>query len=395
MRVLAGVVVTSALSAILAATGCTSTSADTSTVLYSSIYVDPSSLRGDLVCGTSEGAMRSLVLTLIDVTGAGADTDEKARYVLPSTPPTSCHQKPSYGAVVPAHEYVGEVDIYDRPSCRESPATGCIEPLAEGSRTMVDPQLLPAGSGDLSVAIIKPRWTTSCGDPTLRAYDAGVPVTPLDDAGVPSSDAPTVGVYLAAVPMMGCKAIEVKETTGGVIFSATSIAGGLGCGSAPAQVASLEIVRDADPDHEVKTLSCGESLTYEDLPIGKQQTFQVQAYESGATMPSWGARCHATPPPGVITEALCEELTDKGSARISATTVCNTATTFRASVVGQPTTQGPLPCGSTATFGALPAGEWTFSLAGFDAAGAQVATTLCRAQVKPGLVVDAACDPVF
>jgi hypothetical protein len=88
------------------------------------------------------------VATFTDLTGSG-DPDAAARFELPSSGVTSCHQAVGSAFAVPGHQYVARVSAYDRPSDE-------LRPLTPGS-----PILVSTTDG----SVVQPRWTSECTEP--------------------------------------------------------------------------------------------------------------------------------------------------------------------------------------------------------------------------------------
>jgi hypothetical protein len=406
LRGLAGLGLLAAASAGAAGAGCDDATTPSTAVYYTSIFADPQTFKGNLTCGPYKGAMRSVVMTLIDVSADGADVDPKARFVLPSTPPTGCNSLVSYGAVVPGHVYVAELDVYDRPACSSpgAPPDGCIAALALGSRIMlsgpssVDDGVSVAPSGTLHV--VEPTWTTTCGDPALRKFENGYWVAPVSDGGALLPGAPTEAVSLFQVPLSGCNPIESDTSTGGVEVTIANLTGALTCGTSTpdesaGRVARIEVSRDADTTGVIESATCLErSVTFEGLAAKSKQSFHVLAFESGLASPTWGTTCQAVPPPGVVVEAACQPLTTKGSLQIPSAAVCLPgADTFDAQLTGEAGTLQAAKCGASSVFDGLAPGLWTVGVTSRNDGGEAVASTVCRGQVLPGAVVTATCEP--
>ncbi|HEX3597531.1 MAG TPA: hypothetical protein VHU80_20625 [Polyangiaceae bacterium] len=125
------------------------------------IAVDPLEFLGNVKCGTDPGEMQLYVATLKDVSPQLIlHIPEDAKLVLPSSNPTGCGISVLFENIVDGRQYTASVDGYDR---------GNIEPLAPGSRTMVDVD---------TRAYVTPRWTTNCAHdwypPSLRSSDGGL-----------------------------------------------------------------------------------------------------------------------------------------------------------------------------------------------------------------------------
>jgi hypothetical protein len=381
-----------------AALACDDSTSSTSDAIYTEVYIDPSAFRGNVPCSDLPGGMRSFVATLIDVTATGADTEPSLRVALASSPPTTCTARAGFSAVTPGHFYVGELDGYDREVCPASaPTPGCIAPLGgatSGSRVMVDD----------TGAVVAPRWTTSCGDPSIVGTTRPVEL-----------DAPTEALYLTAVPLRSCVPLSVSgsptnPTASGIRVDSSAVLGALACGADPGQVDRLEVevsVVESTGSIPVAVsppqLVCGASVTVDNLDAGKTYFLDVSGYEANATTARWGARCSATVSGGLIVPAACATLREDGSLVVASTDLvggqgasCSVGTDevvdrLEASLVGLGrTTSGA--CTADLRFGGLVAGSYTVAAVGLLADGTEAFSTVCRGDVMPGQQTIATCD---
>lgn len=380
-------------------TGCDDSTTSTSDAVYTELYVDPASFRGAVSCSELSGGMQAFVVTLIDVTTTGADIDPSLRVALPSSPPTACTARTGFSSVVPGHFYVGEIDAYDRAICPASGATaGCISPLGgpiSGSRVMVD----DAGT------VVAPRWTTTCGDPTI-----------VGSTKPTELDAPTESLYLTAVPLRACVAMSLDGSSAGPVSSgaridSSALLGELSCGLSAGQVDRLDVsvsVLEGGVESPLATLDpqlfCGASVNIGDLDPGKTYLFDVAGFEADATTARWGARCSATVAGGLIVPATCATLREDGSLRLLARDLiaaqgatCTTGqdqqaiARLEASLVGvDRTTSGA--CNADLRFGELAAGSYTLAAVGYTADGSAAFSTICRGDVMPGQETIVSCD---
>jgi hypothetical protein len=275
--------VTSAASA----PGCAESGSRSSRVNPTYIEVDPAEFLGDeVVCGTSRGALRWYVATLIDVT-------EDQGFRLPSSPPTSCSQSVFFSGVVAsgrtlsvehdAHRYIAEIEGYD---------SDTLKPRHEGSSVMV--------SGGETVL---PGWAGSCGTRSsallpLLGVDAGP--APIEDAGFRTQlEGPLEPYPGRTVTFRACQMQRLTESngTGRITVSLTSALGNLRCGEGEGEVASFEVTL-AD---ETKGAACGESVAFGNLPAGAFLEFEVVALgasradagsDSGTSAPRWTTTCY-------------------------------------------------------------------------------------------------------
>jgi hypothetical protein len=233
------------------------------------VAVDPEDFLGDVACLEAPGAMRRYVATIVDVTPASADAEAIGEFMLPSTVPVSCLQRAGSALVVLDRTYAAEVDGYDRID---------IVPLAPGSRTMVD-----AATGQY----VRPRWTTSCGRDPGEAVTARPRVTRLVRGCDPLSDAAPTDITAVSV--------GVDPTVVG-----------LSCGSDAGQLGRVTV--ENLHTGETLTADCGGRVEFHDLEAGRLYQFEVFAYESGRSTPSYAADCHATAVHGTIVPASCDPL---------------------------------------------------------------------------------------
>lgn len=378
---------------------CNDGAAGASATLYTEIYVEPTSFRGEVPCSALPGGMKSFVGTLTDVSATGADKDPALRTGLSSSPPATCTTRVGFSSVTTNHFYVGEVDGYDRDACAPGDTSpSCIAPLggsASGSRIMVD----------ASGAVVPPRWTTTCGDPTIAPSLA------------PSAfDAPTESLYRTAVPLRGCKPMTLGGGTTAVVTTGLQLAvgqllGALTCGDAPGTVARVEAslgaaggVTPGGTGGEAKSAGCGGDLTFVGLSPKTTYVATVFAYEDGAGVPRWGTRCSGTAAGGLVVPAACEPLREEGTLLVEAAPLlesfgaaCNAgeAALVLARVEGSLVGAGRStvgPCAADLRFGALPRGSYTVSVFGYRLDGTEAFRVLCHGDVLPGQETRASCD---
>jgi hypothetical protein len=361
--------------ALVAAAACTTDTTTTSTQVFTAIYVDPNAFRGGLECGAAEGAIQSYTATLTDVT----DPDPARHVVLPTSPPTTCAQQASFGQLIDADFYAGEIDVYDLPPCPPGKTLGkCLVSLGgygSGARTM-GYQL----SASTPFVPVEPLYQTKCGTKA---------VSPRQDAGAYDATGPTQAVDLTLVKLQGCQALDLAARPSGVKIATTLLRGSLTCGEAAGQLSRLEILRQGDG--EVKKAGCGEEVRYEPLPAGADETFQVLGFEAGAEAARWGASCEAQVRAGIVVAASCDALTEQGGLRVPSGAACaGGAASYKATIVGGGATL-QRTCGQDAVFQGLKPGLVSVRV---DRVGAQgAASVLCSGQVGPGQVAQASCSP--
>jgi hypothetical protein len=342
------------------------------------VVVYPARFLGQVPCLDTPGAAKRYVATLEDVTpnlfgqaGAAATS-----FALASSLPTSCNLPVAFGFVTPGHEYVADIQVYDRAD---------IQPAAPGGSVMVDQS--PA---QLYVA---PRWSTSCGRPPDRAI---------------TGQGPTICASQTLAPVVGCIPLTVSASSAETVVAVepASALGGLSCGSSAGQIARFVVVPEAAGLAEQTATSCDAELSYPGLEPGQGYTFDLFAYEAGATAARWGTTCVAYTEAGVTVVATCDALTDRGALVVdlaawlaSAQAVCSadgvtevTVSVFTPDGVVVEPSRVP-DCASPLTFEALVPGAYPIEVSATTAAGAGLAGH-CDAVVTPGTTTVATCDPV-
>jgi hypothetical protein len=133
---------------------------------------------------------------------------------------------------------------------------------------------------------------------------------------------------------------------------------------------------------------------------GEVASFTLDAYESGAAAPRWGASCSGAAVAHATTRASCAPLSDQGTivvpvpaALASAGRACSAADLAAVTLRIQGSSAAPatVACDRDATVGPLAPGAWSIALDATSAAGAFAAT--CAAEVAPGRVAIARCTP--
>jgi hypothetical protein len=146
-RRLGGIVLLVPFAVFAVAAGCTAltdtTTSDTSTTEGAPIVeIDPAGFLGDVLCADVPGAMRSYVVTFVDL---GPETDDGSTapgypVALPSSEPTPCSQRVAFTNGVVGHRYVAEIDGYEEDAttlaaaCSQKPDYGqCIANVVVGA----------------------------------------------------------------------------------------------------------------------------------------------------------------------------------------------------------------------------------------------------------------------
>ena len=370
------------------------------------IAVQPVDFLGDVACLDAPGAMRRYVATIRDVTddllGEGGPDLE---FELASSPPVSCHQTVTFGFVVPGHEYVAEVQGFDRTDI--SPFGGA----GSGSPTMLD----------RDGQIVTPRWTTECGRATgsgdaqdagdaLDAGDTGDGGDVGDGGGAAEAGAtdplikPARSVEFLTVPVRGCHDLVDHGSLGptSILVDLSGALGTLSCGAEAGQVATFSARLFGSA--AATEVACGESVPFEGLTAGVTYDFEVLAFENGSTTPSWSTRCFQTALAGVERKASCDLLSDRGSLTIDIEAllaqvgeVCGANGYPRARAVVSPTTpgpaiiEGPVACDTPIVLADLSAGSYEVVVTTVRADGSAGPSASCETTVLPGAAATANC----
>lgn len=263
-----------AVSTFLFLIGCgSSDGTSVGSVATTLVTVDPASFRGDVVCGSQPGALRTYVATLTDVSVSPP-------FRLPSSAPTPCELTVSFAYVVPGHAYVASIEGYDTEAVTPRGGT------SSGSPVMVDSE-----TGER----VAPVWSTQCGE---------------------ADDSATVARSLRNVVVRGCSPLQRLQPTdeAWVAIDTAALLGDLSCGAGQGEVERL-VVSSTDASFETREVACGETLVVPS-PSGRVRRFDVAAFEAGATEPRWTARCDASSQAGATLPANCTPLSSKGTIRL-------------------------------------------------------------------------------
>jgi hypothetical protein len=183
-----------AVTCFLAACSDTSSSL-TSTAVPTLLTIDPLKFQGPVRCGPTE--LQTYVVTVTDVTKE--DDAGLIRGLVPVSDPATCPNPTSFGSppIAVGHQYVAEIDGYDRPSCdlvRQVFPDGCVQAEAAGSRKLID---------HATGTPIPPRFRWQCGEPNTDV-DATPPNKLLS---------PTMALYATEVFVQGCEAETAVPAT--------------------------------------------------------------------------------------------------------------------------------------------------------------------------------------
>lgn len=393
-----------AVTTVVAAAGlqasCSSTDTTSPSVIYTDIYLDPGSFRGEVGCGEGPDTMRSYVVTMFDVTDVlqipgqvdgdagtsagtaptcGFDGDSLPGVALPSTPPLGCTLRAMLGGVVGGHSYLGRIDAYARPACGGRVTTGCVHPIGAGSSIMVDE----------TGAVVPPLRRTRCGD--LSVAGAGV----LDGGALDDLNGPTLAFASSQVPLRGCLPLCATSPGANVVVRTSSLTDGIGC----APTGGIQRFSVSIDGATATDTACGGDATFP-VTAGKDVSASVYAYAPDGAGPTWGTTCSAAAAAGTTATAVCDPLSKKGAIRVPVAstlaalgTTCSAGVTgIEATVVGTGTSPSVGSCADAdvTLSGLLPA-VYTVQV---RARPSGAATKLCKAQVTPGHVTTIDCGGV-
>lgn len=280
-----------ALPFVASCAATTDTTATTS-VVPTSITVDPATFLGDVACSNQPGALKSYVATLTEIPRKGAKFD------LASSPPTPCSQAVSFRYVVEGHEYTVAVHGYDQ-------LAGALVPC--GGDESGSPILLPAGTtpnvacaatltaGAVPVA---PRWQTACGNLATKPVTDGNVVARCDHPFDEVVGAGPTAIVVDPRPSLG--ALVCTEENGTPHPNGT--------------ITRLDIKADDANLTGYLGLPCDATAakTYaKNLVPGATYTFHLAAHDVSETpgTPKYTAVCSAVARQGLTVPAVCEPFT--------------------------------------------------------------------------------------
>lgn len=235
------------------------------------ISVEPRSFLGETICGSYPGAMRSYVATI-------TDTSVDPPFRLASSEPVPCHQAASFAFVVPGHAYIAEIEGYERTD---------LVPLGgrrSGSQVMLDPKTRER---------VAPAWRAECGS---------------------AGESATLSEAFRNIAIQNCSQLERAEPAEGASISIdpTQLLDGRGCGDQEGEISRFEI---QGGEAGTKEAGCEEAVVFEVEP-NRQYTFEVTAFETGASEPRFFARCQIESRAGMSLPARCAPLSSYGTARL-------------------------------------------------------------------------------
>ena len=323
----------------------TDTTAATS-VVATSVGVDPLDFLGTVPCTGQSGSARDYVVTI---------TDDTTGLVLAPSRPISCAVPVAFENVVVGHTYSAEIQVFDA-----DPASGAAA-----------------------------RWTTTCGSGGVGAAEV-------------FTDQRTF--IKNCIPLTGS---GVGTTS--VSVDASALAASLGCSNDGGKGVEKLRVTSIGAGLAGQTIGCGQPPVVADTDIvpAKLYTFRVEALEAGATTPRWAASCSATAKEGIQVAASCEALSDVGFIRIDiAKVVADAGLVCAASgpdAVGSydVTFDDPpssvkastISCKNEAVLGPFERGSHAGEIFLRTSVGASKAHAICFASVAPNATATADCVP--
>lgn len=280
---------------ILASCAAATDTAATTSVVPTSLTVDPATFLGDVICSKQPGALQSYVATLTEITKAGK------RIEFASSSPTPCSQAVQFRYVLEGHQYTIAVHGYDHLASELVPCGG----KESGSPIMllIPPAPAPPPTGACAAQLtagavpVSPRWQTACGDVSNS------PIT--DDNVVARCNHP-----FEDVPGDGTTAIVVDPRASLGQLACTS---GNGQSQPPGAIVEFDITPDANLTFHTVACDATAPTTYsKDLVPGATYTFQIGAYDIvkvPGTLPKYTAACSAVVRQGLTVPAVCGPFT--------------------------------------------------------------------------------------
>lgn len=306
------------------------------------VVVAPSAFLGDAACGDAPGAVLTYQATLIDVTDGYQDA-----FQLPSSEITPCTREVTFEFVQPGHRYIAQVAAFDRSD---------LTTVKPGLPLVID----PAGE------VTGPRWTTTCFGYDDLDYSAIHPGSDGSGLGGADTSGDEIGfggygaafddtlfgvtAYMnSAVIVRGCEDLGPVSADTGVSVDVQRALVGQTCGTQPGQVERFSLFAAGDGSGTggsgaggsgtgstgalgglgglggtapgaggsggggsgsapLAEADCGDVATLLGLSPNVQYTFELFAYESGATTPTYQTECRAYTVLGVIVPASCDPL---------------------------------------------------------------------------------------
>lgn len=373
-------VVGAALSVIA---GCSSSDVTTTAVTHPTmIEVPPESFLGDVPCSPNGPGLKRYVATLFDINYVAADgsggtggsggatgaagTGSGGEFRLPSSGPTQCRASVGFGRIIAQRRYRVEVDGYD---------TDDLRPRALGAREMTD------SAGNL----VEPKWRAVCTNPATA-----VDVTVVQFDGCLASDQFQVD---AAIPSS-------------VTLDLASLLGSLRCGNGEGEVDHFEVSATiADGEPEIRTVPCTTDArtTFEELAPDVRLSAYVTAFSADGSSAFAGASCSARTAKAANVDATCGALSQTGTLRVDLSgalslleLTCSESSLSRLEIrvpgSEAPQVVTPPACLQPFDYGFAP-GAAALTVTALDGARAELGSVTCHAEVTPGALVSASCEP--
>jgi hypothetical protein len=341
------------VSALAVVAGCSTDAATTTLVTPTSVGVDPVDFLGTVPCAPGAGAAHAYVVTLTDrTTGAS----------LGASRPVSCAAPIAFENVVVGHTYSADIQVFDQDLA-----------TIDGSTT--------------------PRWTTSCAS---------------DGAGAAEVFSDQRTYVKNCIPLTGTGPGKTALS-----IDASALGAAVGCTADGGKIDKLSVAlvsgKTTGTPPATQKIACGQAPVVLDDGIvpGQVYTLRVEAFETGATDPSYASGCAVVAKEGVTTTASCDALTDQGYVRIDAPKLvtdslfsCGTTGLDQVATIDVTFDDAPssvaaagVSCTSSFSLGPFAAGSHAGQAFLRAPGGAQKGHALCFAAVKPASTVDATCVP--
>ena len=358
----------------LAASGCVSSpGGDAPRIAPTLVAVAPEDFLGQVPCVDAPGGLRSYVVRLYD----HGTTEEPLDFELPASVvrdnggvyrPVPCEQTAAFGHVVPGHKYSAVVDAYDRTDLRAQ---------GPGSAILLDPD------GNY----VAPRWTTRCG---------------RDASGAPAAGA-TISAFAVTRFVRGCEPLAPSgpETPTQISVSLDGLASPDACGSGPGLIERFSVRPEGDPGAALEA-SCGGSVTFGSLVPQTGYAFELQTFESGATIPLSGTTCFRVAQYGATVPAACDPLATTGTVAVDLGALlaawgqaCGPDGNVESITATLDTEVKSTPCtdGSLRFDGKAP-GSYSVGISSSLFGDVPGPAAVCAVEVEPGLVATAICTPI-
>jgi hypothetical protein len=378
---------------LVAFAGCSSSASTAISVTHPTmIRVEPEDFLGGVPCDPNGSGLKRYVATIVDYDfgegGAGGEPavlPEAQGFQAPSSLPTPCTTGVGFGFVVPGRHYEVLIDGYDRTD---------LVPRATGSREMVPANATgPDVPSDVAVHsnVVAARWHAYC----RRAIATDSTIVQAGD----------------------CEPFPAGDgTTGTVRVQLSSLLGQLHCGSAPGEVDHFSVVatlpdgttQDQDVVCPVGMDATPAAAVFSDIEARSKLSFYVRAFSADSDVFAIaGAECNAVAEADASRDATCAALSQVGTVQLdvaaalkqlggscSADFVSGVTVTAIPVADNTPRSLPPPDCLQPFSHGfaagPMPAG--LVLTATLTSTGGQVSLS-CHAEVEPGRVVSAQCEP--